>query len=484
MNKEFFWNIVFLVVVNLLIKPLFIFGIDRNVQNLVGESAYGLYFSLYSFTLLFQIINDFGIQNFTMRVVSQNRHLSGKYLSHTLGLKIVLALVYLVFVGLFTVVLGYDSSYYTLLLFIAINQILTSFMQYLRSNAANLGHYRLNSLLTVADRFLMIVFCGLALFLPYFQPYFDIPTFVHLQNFTLFLTLILIIGALYGKGLRLRVRFNRAYFSHLLRGAAPYALMVFLMTLYTRTDVVMLERLLPHPIGARQAGIYASAYRLLDAVNVLGYLFAGLLLPMFARQIKEKEPVTPLLRFSFQLIFIASVAIAALVWPHKTALMQWLYHEATPFSGQVLGILMFSFVAVSGIYVYSTLLGAYSVTRAMNYTFVAALVVNIGLNILLIPRYYALGAAFSTLATQFFVLSVLLWLTRYRIGLPTDGIWWLKLGVFAAMSLFLAYFWTYFWAEKWLLQMGVAGLSIGLLAFIMGLIHPKMTRLWLKKQAD
>ena len=44
------------------------------------------------------------------------------------------------------------------------------------------------------------------------------------------------------------------------------------MGVYTRTDVVMVERLLPD--GKMQAGIYASAYRLLDAVNVAGFLFS------------------------------------------------------------------------------------------------------------------------------------------------------------------------------------------------------------------
>ena len=33
MNREFLLNILFLVLINLLIKPFFIFGIDLTVQN-------------------------------------------------------------------------------------------------------------------------------------------------------------------------------------------------------------------------------------------------------------------------------------------------------------------------------------------------------------------------------------------------------------------------------------------------------------------
>jgi hypothetical protein len=64
MNREFLINTLFLVVINVIIKPFYIFGIDRAVQNRVGEVNYGIYFALFSFTFLFQIINDFGIQNF------------------------------------------------------------------------------------------------------------------------------------------------------------------------------------------------------------------------------------------------------------------------------------------------------------------------------------------------------------------------------------------------------------------------------------
>jgi hypothetical protein len=39
------------------------------------------------------------------------------------------------------------------------------------------------------------------------------------------------------------------------------------------------------PDGKIQSSIYASAYRLLDAANMIAYLFAGLLLPLFARML-------------------------------------------------------------------------------------------------------------------------------------------------------------------------------------------------------
>ena len=95
MNKEFFLNIIFLITVNLLIKPFFIFGIDRTVQNTVGTENYGIYFVLLNFTYLFQIINDFGIQNYNNRQIAQHNQLLDKYFPNILVLKLLLGLLFL-----------------------------------------------------------------------------------------------------------------------------------------------------------------------------------------------------------------------------------------------------------------------------------------------------------------------------------------------------------------------------------------------------
>ncbi|MBK8505532.1 MAG: hypothetical protein IPL46_27045 [Saprospiraceae bacterium] len=80
MKKLFLSNLVLVIVLNASVKPLYIFGIDRGVQNAVGASAYGLYFALFNFVYLFQILNDFGIQNFNHSVFSKYQSLIPKYL--------------------------------------------------------------------------------------------------------------------------------------------------------------------------------------------------------------------------------------------------------------------------------------------------------------------------------------------------------------------------------------------------------------------
>ena len=70
MQNRFIKNIIFLLFLNLLVKPFWILGIDREVQNLLGDASYGTYQALFNFSYLFYILLDLGITNFNSRAVS------------------------------------------------------------------------------------------------------------------------------------------------------------------------------------------------------------------------------------------------------------------------------------------------------------------------------------------------------------------------------------------------------------------------------
>ena len=68
------------------------------------------------------------------------------------------------------------------------------------------------------------------------------------------------------------------------------------------------------------------------------------------------------------------------------------YEEVTA-SAQIYGILMYAFLGMAGTIIYGTLLTANGNLRALNITSAIAVVINIVLNLILIPKYQVLGAA-------------------------------------------------------------------------------------------
>jgi O-antigen/teichoic acid export membrane protein len=184
----------------------------------------------------------------------------------------------------------------------------------------------------------------------------------------------------------------------ILRKAYPYAILILLMTFYNRIDSVMLERLLDD--GPRQAGIYAQAFRLLDASNMVAYLFAGLLLPMFAHMLKHREDIAQLLRLAYALLAVPAITLGLIAIFYSEEIMNLLYIEHVDESSRVFAILMCCFFAISTTYVYGTLLTANGNLKQLNIMAGLGMTLNLVLNIILIPRYQATGAAVASFVTQ------------------------------------------------------------------------------------
>lgn len=400
MKKSFYSNLAFLLFVNLLVKPFWIFGIDRTVQNTVGSEVYGLYFALFNFSILFQILLDFGINNFNNRAVAQDSDFIKRHLPDILSLKAVLSLAYAGITMLVAFVFGYGKLELHLLMLLIANQILISFLLYLRSNISGMHLFKTDSLLSVLDKLLMILICGWLLWSGKAGP-FKIGWLIYSQMAALLFTIAVSAFIIIMKHGVFAMRWNIDGMKEIGMKTYPYALLGLLMAIYYRIDGVMLERMLPD--GAQEAGIYAASFRLLDAANMMGFLFASILLPMFARMIGNKESVQSLVRTSFGLIMSGSLIIVTISILFRREIIQLLYPQSTEYWSDIFGLLMLSFPGVCAVYIYGTLLTANGSMKALNAIALGGMLLNITLNLFLIPEYKALGATAATLFTQILV---------------------------------------------------------------------------------
>jgi len=234
--KKFTENLIFLLFLNLLIKPFWIFGIDRSIQNIVGAEQYGFYITLFNFSLIFNILTDFGLNNFNTKNIAQNRQLLNKHLSQLIGIKFILSALYIIVSLLFAYFIGYSEAQIQFLIILLINQVLASFFLYLRSNLAALHLFKTNSILSITDKSLMIIFCGILILK--FQNYFQIEWLAYSQTLAyLISSLIALILVLRESG-SLKLRFNYGFALAVMKQSAPFALLILLMTIYTRVLIL------------------------------------------------------------------------------------------------------------------------------------------------------------------------------------------------------------------------------------------------------
>ncbi|MEI6889315.1 MAG: oligosaccharide flippase family protein [Bacteroidales bacterium] len=400
MQRKFLTNLGLLLFLNLLIKPFWVFGIDRTVQNLVGVEAFGFYFVVFNFSFLFNILLDLGITNFNNRNIAQNHHLLSKHFSGILLMKLLLAFLYLG-VTFFIAIWKYNPDQLKLLGVLAFNQFLISFILYLRSNISGLLMFKTDSFLSVLDRMLMIIFCSILLWGHVTSTPFRIEWFVYSQTAAYVFTAITALLIVSKKAKFKRLNWNWPFFLMIIKQSAPFALLVLFMTFYNRLDPVMLGALLDKSKGNEQAGIYASGFRLFDAVNMIAYLFSVLLIPVFSKMIKHKENIEHMVKLAFTMIITPAILVALGSYFYSNELMALLYNAHLHDSAHVFQILMGGFVAVSTTYIFGTLLTANGNLKELNIIAFFGLLISFFFNFFLIPKYLAIGSAYASLITQF-----------------------------------------------------------------------------------
>src|ERR1051325_9325696 len=72
-HSKFYSSLLLLIILNAIIKPFWIFGIDRQVQNITGVAEYGSYFALLNLSIVFGFLLDWGLTNFINRELAARK---------------------------------------------------------------------------------------------------------------------------------------------------------------------------------------------------------------------------------------------------------------------------------------------------------------------------------------------------------------------------------------------------------------------------
>lgn len=480
MKHRFFNNLLFLIGINLLIKPIYILWIDTSVQNTVGPNHYGLYLALFNFTYLMQIFSDLGIQNYNSRVIANQPEKLKSFLPSMLSTKLLLGFLFFLLLIAFAWIFDYLKYLSSWLGIIALNQFLLSFILYLRTNVAAVGKFKLDAILSSIDKFLLILICAYLLFIRPPESGFSIQHFIIAQTFSLSICLAICIAVNAKIAGFLKLSFNMQSSAAIIKESLPFATIIIMMAAYTRLDAFMLEKLLND--NALEAGIYASGFRIYDASNMFGFLFANLLLPIFASMLGKKEPLIPLIKMSLNLILFGAICLVSAIFFLKDDLMYFFYPAyANAYYGDILFVLMLSFIPVCGSYIYGTLLTANGSVKRLNQIVALGVFLNISLNLILIPYYKAMGAAMATLCTQLIVFFLQFLTSNKILKVKVPILFWGRIILFAALTVAVNFSLTNIFKSTWFTIFVISIIINSIIAFPLKLIRIQdLRQLWLR----
>ena len=397
MLKKYLSDIAFMQVLNLLVKPIWILVIDRAVQNALSQEIYGNYFALFNFSLMFFIILDLGLNGYNTTEISRDTNKIVSFAGSIIGLKILLMILYLIAAFGVGSLLGYNRLEFNLLIILCILQIITSFNQYLRSIVSSLQKFKWDGIFMVLDRVVIISICSVLIWGGISDWELTINRFVYAQLMGVSLVTISLVVFLRKQLSKVSISFQFQRIVPILKQSWPFALLIMLMGLYNYMDSVMLKFL----IGDEEAGVYALGYRLFYALLMFAQIFSGVLLPFFSKNINDVNVVRQVSNYTSKLLLLIGFSVVFFSYSYGMDIMQLLYPDkATAASSNAFVILMFGFIGSALVLVYGTLLTAALELKYLNLAAFATLVINLVINVKLIPQYGASGAAIATLVSQ------------------------------------------------------------------------------------
>jgi O-antigen/teichoic acid export membrane protein len=223
------------------------------------------------------------------------------------------------------------------------------------------------------------------------------------------------VGAWLGSRLsRPRLRGSRALWRELARIGVPIGVAGLVVTAYVKLDQVMLFSL----AGAEDAGLYGAVYRFLDQAQFVPAALMTTLFPIMASSWPaDPERVRRIGNLIADYLAIVSLPALGFTIVASEPVVRLLFGDDFLRAAEALPILMGAFVVICFGYLAGNLVVVLELQRLFLRNALIALVFNVVLNLILIPPYGFVAAAWVTLATEVLVTALTLSAVLRRLEL-------------------------------------------------------------------
>lgn len=367
------------------------------IARYLGPEQFGIYNYAIAFVALFTAFSTLGLEHIVIREIVRHPDKKDEILGTAFFLKLTASLVTVVIISLIIFLLRPDDSLTRIMVIIIAGAMIFQsfdiidfwFQSQVQSKYTVLA--KNTAFLFIAGVHIGLILSGAPLIAF---------AWARLGEIFLFAIGLLFFYYYTGSAIRqLRIRRERAI--NLLRDSWPLILSGIMIMLYMRIDQVMLGEI----IGDESVGIYSAAVRLTE---VWYFIPMAILISVFPTIIETKKQDEKLyyrrLQRLYTLFTWMAITIAVIIMFLAKPVINLLYGADFSAASSVLVISIWA-----GVFVFQGLArGKWFIAENLqkySYWFTGSgVIINIILNIILIPKYEAMGAAVATLLTQFIVV--------------------------------------------------------------------------------
>ena len=367
------------------------------ITRFFTEVEFGKLSFALSFTGLFIILIDLGIRLLIIRSMACDQKNASKYISNALMLKAVSSFIVFWLIVLTINLMGYPPDTKLAVYLGALIIILESLSGSLGSvfqAFQKMKYPAINKVVRVLLRFcitLPLLFLGYGL-IPVLLAY----LIVQIINFLMYI---------FQSRRFIKLEFKPDYqlMKQLIIGGFPFLLSSAFVVVYFRIDITMLSIMK----GDAVVGWYSASYNLIDAIISLTMALNAALLPVAILYYNEsKEKLIRLYRTAAKVLFTVSLPIAVGGTLLAQNIILFLYKEKYYNSIIALQILLWALIPLFINYLLGNLLIAIKKEKYGVPALFINCIVNVGLNLILIPKYSYVGAAISTVVSEIVYFSM------------------------------------------------------------------------------
>ncbi|PIY65094.1 hypothetical protein COY91_03450 [Candidatus Shapirobacteria bacterium CG_4_10_14_0_8_um_filter_39_15] len=376
------------------------------LTRLLGTTGYGNYIFVISVLMFFVTISDWGTSMIFVREASKIESSQSPLFGGALVIRLVSSLVCLVFITLIATIFPLFRPLFIPIEIIGLVLILISLKTSLSVVFQTKLRFEFMAMVDVLISILFLIF--LLLVFLFARQLINLSTILMLYFFS----------NLVGIGLSFFWARELANFTYhldpdltrkILRESLPTGALLILFSVYNRLDIIILQGMK----GPEAVGIYGLAYKVHDNLILGAAYLTGALFPVIAKisvdHTKENPILKEIYRKTFDILFIAAVGILLTVIILAPLIISII--GGPDFSNSVIALRILVFATFIAYFNHLTgytliALGKQKVSLSIA---IMALFFNLGANILLIPNFSYLAAAFNTIATEglVFVLTSL-----------------------------------------------------------------------------
>jgi O-antigen/teichoic acid export membrane protein len=414
------------------------------IARYLGKDGFGSYSLILAFLCTFDSLADLGLYSLLVREISKTETNEKKIVSNIFTIRIVALVILLIIASAIIWVFPYSDQVKngTMLaaisfLFLSMGQVLMGiFQKYLRTDKSAIADIlgRVVQFLVV----IMVIKLGFGFYGIIFSLILGC-----LINF-----LLLFVFA--RKYVKFSLEFDFNYWKKLIKATIPIAASIVLTLIYFKIDSIFLSIPLINsgslsPIS--DVGIYGIAYKILEGLIFFPAMFVGLIMPLLsASAVGDKEKFKKIYQKTLDIlfIFIVPLIIGLVILSGQIVALV----GGSDFSASA-GPLNILAIAIGLIFI-GNLLGnsiiALNKQKIGAWIYFAGMIFNIITNLIFIPKYQYLGAAWTTVGTELLV-TILMFVLVYKTihYFPKFNIWKpLIAGLAMAGSIYLFKCWNIF----------------------------------------